>query len=136
MRILLILVLLSNFVISSVAQLSLRVEIENLSNNTGKVLLELLDDKEERVRALSEIIENNKCIIVISDLKPGKYAFKYFHDENENEELDMNWIGMPTEGFGFSNNAKIKFGPPSLDEMIFELKENTKVECIPAYIKF
>jgi len=133
MRIGLILLLFSNFFISSMAQLSLTIEIDNLSNSKGKVLVELIDSKEERVRGVSEKIVNNKCIIVISDLKPGQYAFKYFHDENENKELDTNWIGMPTEGFGFSNNAKGRFGPPPLSAMIFDLKENIKQKCIPLY---
>ncbi|MCF8379708.1 MAG: DUF2141 domain-containing protein [Bacteroidales bacterium] len=136
MRTGLILLLFSNFFISSMAQLSLTVEINNLSNNTGKVLLELLDGKEQRLLALSAKIEDNTCIFVISDLKPGKYAFKYFHDENVNKELDTNWMGVPSEGFGFSNNAKIKFGPPSFSDMIFDVNENTKVECLPTYINF
>jgi uncharacterized protein (DUF2141 family) len=48
--------------------------------------------------------------------------------------MDMNWIGIPREGFGFSNKAIGKFGTPSFDKMIFEIKENITVNCIPRYL--
>jgi hypothetical protein len=48
--------------------------------------------------------------------------------------MDMNWIGIPREGFGFSNNAIGKFGTSSFDKMIFEIKENITVNCIPRYL--
>jgi uncharacterized protein (DUF2141 family) len=44
-------------------------------------------------------------------------------------------MGIPKEGFGFSNNAKGTFGPPSLEKMIFEVEENMSVKCTPTYIK-
>ncbi|MGB1242482.1 MAG: DUF2141 domain-containing protein, partial [Chitinophagales bacterium] len=43
-------------------------------------------------------------------------AVSVYHDENENWELDRNWIRIPKEMFGFSNNAKAKFSPPSFEE--------------------
>lgn len=50
---------------------------------------------------------------VIPGLQPGRYAVAVIHDENGNGKLDTNAFGMPTEGFGFSNNPRITFGPPS-----------------------
>lgn len=116
-------------------QFSLAIEIDKLSNNEGVVLLELIDGNEQRILGVSQKIENNKCIIVINNLKPGKYAFKYFHDQNQNNELDTNWIGIPVEGFGFSNNAKGRFGPPSHEKMIFELNGETTLICTAMYFK-
>ncbi|HFU76072.1 MAG TPA: DUF2141 domain-containing protein [Arcobacter sp.] len=49
-----------------------------------------------------------------------------FHDENNNKKLDINVLGMPKEGFGFSNNPKISFSEPSFKECSFKLKENKK----------
>lgn len=46
------------------------------------------------------------------DLPPGSYAVALFHDENDNGRLDKRF-GIPTEGFGFSNNPHLWFGPPS-----------------------
>jgi uncharacterized protein (DUF2141 family) len=49
---------------------------------------------------------------VFADLPAGNYAVAVFHDENGNGKLDANLLGMPTEGYGFSNDAHGNFGPP------------------------
>lgn len=116
------------------AQLTLTVEIEPLRNNNGKVLLEFNNEKEEVLKGFSEKIVDHKCLVIIKDLKPGKYAFQYFHDENNDEEINTNFMGIPKEGYGFSNNAKGSFGPPSFEKMIFELTQNDTVKCTPSYI--
>ncbi len=115
------------------AQLSLTIEIEGLRNNSGQIHLELNNEKEEQVAGITKHIANNKCIIVIEDLKPGKYAFKFFHDENKNEKLDVNLLGIPKEGFGFSNNPSMIFGPPSFGKTLFELNESKVINCKPKY---
>jgi len=127
---------LSFIPMTSFGQFTLTIEIIGLKNNNGQVLLELINEKGEKITGISQNIADNKCIVVIKNLKPGKFAFKYFHDLNKNEKLDTNWIGIPKEGYGFSNNAKGKFGPPSFEKTIFVIKENTTLICIPKYINF
>jgi len=117
-------------------QFSLTIEISGLQNNNGQVLLELINEKGEKITGISQNIADNKCIVVIKNLKPGKFAFKYFHDENNNGKIDFNWLGIPKEGYGFSNNAKGTFGPPSFEKMIFVIKGDTTLSCTPKYIKF
>jgi uncharacterized protein (DUF2141 family) len=63
----------------------------------------------------------------ISDIPPGSYAFTIFHDENDNNKLDTNFIGIPKEAFGFSNNPKILFGAPSFEKCEFEVKEDKTI---------
>ncbi len=50
---------------------------------------------------------------------PGGYALSIFHDANDNGEMDETWIGLPAEGFGFSNNPRL-FGRPRLEQVLFE----------------
>lgn len=116
------------------SQINVVVEIAPLRNNDGQVFLELNDENEEIIKGYSEKIVNNKCIVVLENLKPGKYAFKYFHDENSDEKINTNFMGIPKEGYGFSNNAKGKFGPPSFEKMIFEIEQSDTIKCIPNYI--
>jgi uncharacterized protein (DUF2141 family) len=115
-------------------QITLTVEVEQLRNNKGKLLLELSNEKKEVLKGFSETIANNKSVIVINELKPGKYAFKYFHDENNDDKLNTNFMGIPKEGYGFSNNAKGSFGPPSFDKMVFEITQSKTTKCTPNYI--
>lgn len=131
----LLLIVLSIISISSQENITLKIDINNLKNSKGKVLLELQDQNENTIAGISQEIVNARCIISIEDLSPGKYVFKYFHDENENEEIDTSWFGIPKEGFGFSNNARGTFGPPSQKKMIFELNKDTTMVCNPQYLK-
>jgi len=57
--------------------------------------------------------------IVLIDLPADTYAISTFHDRNDNTELDRNLVGMPVEVFGFSNDARGTFGPPSFEKMSF-----------------
>ncbi len=53
---------------------------------------------------------------------PGIYAVAVYHDANANEDFDRSVIGMPTEGFGFSNDAPTKFGLPAFEAVKFPVK--------------
>lgn len=132
-NIFLVLFFLAVMPLSSYSQLTLTIEINDIRNSKGQILVELSNEKEIVIKGITQNIIGNKCIIVIDNLKPGKYAFKYFHDENKNKKLDTNWIGIPTEGFGFSNNAEGTFGPPSFEKTVLVINENTILKCIPTY---
>lgn len=54
------------------------------------------------------------------DLAPGTYALSLFHDENGNARLDT-FAAIPREGFGFSRNPRIRFGPPSFTQVAFPI---------------
>ena len=56
-----------------------------------------------------------------SDLPPGRYAVMVMHDENDNGKLDSNFMGMPIEGYGFSNNPAV-MRKPTFEEARFELE--------------
>lgn len=58
----------------------------------------------------------------LSELKPGTYAISCFHDLNSNGKLDTNFMGIPSEPYGFSNNARPKFRAPKWAEAKFEIK--------------
>jgi len=64
-------------------------------------------------------IENNKAFVVIDSLKYGEYAVRVFHDENKNGDIDTNILGIPTEDYGYSNDASGWFGPPSWEKAKF-----------------
>lgn len=113
----------------------LTIEINNLKNDKGKIVISFMDGNNQLIQGISAKIIGKKCIIKIPNLPAGKYAFKYFHDENNNKTLDTYWFGAPKEGYGFSNNAKGTFGPPDFEDTTFELKGNNTISCSPIYIK-
>ena len=112
---------------SSFSPFTLEIEITGIRNNTGAIMLQVFDDHENVMRQEQGVISGNKCTIIVKDLNPGKYAVRYFHDENLNGTLETSKIGKPTEGYGFSNNAYGMFGPKPFKEWLFEVKEDTKL---------
>lgn len=58
-------------------------------------------------------------MVIFDDIPFGTCAVAIRHDENGNGKLDTNFIGMPEEGMGASNNPRPKFGPPSFDDASF-----------------
>lgn len=59
------------------------------------------------------------------ELEAGTYSIGFFIDKNDNEKLDTNFLGVPKEQFGFSNDAMGRFGPPSFEAASFNLDEET-----------
>ena len=62
----------------------------------------------------------------VGDIPAGEYAIKLFHDENSNGVIDKNLIGIPTEGYGFSNNGGA-MGQPSFSDAKFTVDGNTLI---------
>lgn len=131
--VLVLLFICTNFV---VAQFKLTIEITGLRNNNGNVLYELFDAKQKSLKVGNVDISNKKCVIVFENIKPAKYGFNYIHDENKNKKLDTKLMGIPKEGFGYSNNALVKFGPPAFEKWVFEAKEDTKLNLKIKYLNF
>jgi uncharacterized protein (DUF2141 family) len=112
---------------------SLRVVITGFSNNEGNCRF-ALDNAENVYESEDSVfigkvlpIIDNTVVIKIDSLQYGYYAIKVFHDENGNEEIDTNFLGIPTEDYGYSNNASAWFGPPSWDnaKFLFDRKDLT-----------
>jgi uncharacterized protein (DUF2141 family) len=76
---------------------------------------------------------NKEVTIVFENLKAGNYAVSVIHDENENNELDSNFMGVPKEGYGFSNNAMGMFGPPSFDDAVIVVATKKSVSITLTY---
>lgn len=62
------------------------------------------------------------------DVPDGPYGVTAFHDENSDGELNKNFLGLPKESFGFSNNPRIFFGPPSFERAKFSVEGPTTIE--------
>lgn len=68
--------------------------------------------------------------VTVPDLPPGKYAVAAYVDNNKNGKQDKNFMGVPKEDYGFSNDARGMFGPPSFGAAEFELGETTVAKSI------
>ncbi|TMO83502.1 DUF2141 domain-containing protein [Pseudoalteromonas spongiae] len=114
---------LSLFILPVSAQ-TVQFNIEGIQHDKGKLYIQLFkgENNFKKGEAHNVAIVNAKkgqLTVTFNGVEPGDYAIRYFHDENNNRDFDNNMFGMPIEGYGFSNNAPVNFGPPSYQQMTF-----------------
>src|SRR5229473_8126093 len=104
---------------------TLTVHVTGARNAKGKIGVALFqqatgfpEDTSKAVRAQDVDIDTNtmSAQVVFGDLPEGVYAISVRHDENSNGKLDKNFVGIPKEGYGASNNAAKKRRAPKFDE--------------------
>ena len=113
------------------------IQLDDLKNQDGVILISLYADEEGfpdewEIAFRSEIvpITSDSMEITLDEIPHGTYGLAVVHDENENMKLDTNFLGIPREGYGFSNNARGRFGPPSFADVLFTLDSDTSVHQI------
>jgi uncharacterized protein (DUF2141 family) len=119
---------------NALALISIKVRGLNTSSNDG-IYRCLIFNKaagfpgtaKNAIQSVNGEIANREGLCIFTNLNPGVYAVSTFHDENSNAKLDTNFLGIPKENYGFSNNASQPFGPPSFEEAAFEVKVNSIV---------
>lgn len=106
----------------------IHVQILNIRNNTGSISCALFESPrgfpKKFLRHATNImtikINDSEASCYFTDIPPGTYAMVVIHDENMNGELDTNWLGVPKEGFGFSNQATALLSAPSFSDASFQ----------------
>jgi len=110
------------------------VEIKGLNNDEGQVRLFLHNNEDSFPRELVKVVDikrskiiSNSAKIVFKDIPYGNYAIAAHHDENGNDEVDTNFLGIPNETFAASNDAKGRFGPKFKDAVFAFSKSDTTI---------
>lgn len=111
----------------------LNIHVKNIKVYNGSIFIAVYTNKEnymkDRVYEQVKPVTDNESLDIEIEMPFGDYAITIFHDVNGNEDLDTNFIGIPKEPYGFSNNAKGSFGPPDYDASKFEFKsEGQEIE--------
>jgi len=112
-------------------QTSISINVSNIRNSKGTVKWAVFKDaskfnsKEGYADAGSVVSKKGDVVINTKNIPDGTYAISVYHDENNNSDVDFNFLGLPVEGFGFSQNPRIYFGPPKYTECTFTKKGNT-----------
>lgn len=119
--------------LSLLAQNTISVHIGNVPSTEGKVNLAVYNSDqtflkfEEVMLAKSTPAQEGMVHLDLEDMPDGEYALAVFHDENGNDKLDTNWLGIPTEKVAFSKSKMKTFGPPGYKECCFKVVEDTEI---------
>ncbi len=103
------------------------VIVSGLRSQEGNVHIALYDDPDRFPDSDGMIVKVEATIVdgaarhKFTGLAPKHYAVAVYHDENDNDEFDQGFLGIPLEDYGFSNNAAVFLGPPSFDDVAFIL---------------
>lgn len=103
----------------------LKVTLEDVATSSGHVLVAVCTPETFLRRGCPYTgrapAASGEAQVVVRGIDPGVYAVQAFHDQNDNFDLDRNFLGLPKEGMGFSNDAPMRFGPPSFDDAAIEI---------------
>ena len=106
---------------------NISVTVEGITKAKGTMVIALFDNKDDfnvvPVKYFKEPVNGQKSITVLfTDIPYKQYAISVYHDLDDNGELNKNFLGIPTEPYGFSNNPKIVTGP-SYEKSTFMLDQ-------------
>ncbi|NEQ96951.1 MAG: DUF2141 domain-containing protein [Cyanothece sp. SIO2G6] len=145
--------LMASSLILSVATLSSRpalaqlrgdltVEINGLNDRGGDVCLSLFNssqgfpsDPQRAINVACVTISAEPLRVTFDDLTYGSYAIAAYHDKNMDQQLNQGILGIPIEGFAFSNDAPAQTGPASFQDAVFILSQrNATIQMQMRYL--
>ena len=109
------------------------VHVTNTAGGKGNVNVAVCD----RERFLKQCAytgtvpaRDGETVVTIKGVPAGTWAVLAYQDENSNGELDRNLIGIPSENYGFSRDARGRFGPPSFDDAAMPVRDEAATATV------
>ncbi len=113
---------------------SLTINITNIENIQGTLEIGLFNNNErfleegQAFKTISVKVQADSETVVIENLPKGNYAISMYHDKNADGKCNRNFLGIPTEPYGFSNNFRPKFSAPTFEDCQFVLTSNQSLK--------
>lgn len=117
------------FVAQNLFAQNLTLKVQGIEKVTGKLYVAIYNSPESFMKkplaGFAVEVKDKVISVPCKGLPAGTYAFSMYQDENGNGKLDTATFGIPTEKFGFSNNAEGVMGPPSYEKCSFTFAKDT-----------
>lgn len=111
------------------------VEVNGLRNQQGQMCFSVFsesqgfpDQSDATIQKQCVEITSSPVSATFNDLQPGSYAVAVLHDANRDNTANRNFLGIPVEGFGFSQNPVIRTGPPRFNDAAVVVAGRTNVQ--------
>ncbi len=111
-------------------QAAVIIKVTGLRSEKGQVKIAVFNSSakwlgEEPLYSSTIKVDSPSVTWKLNDVSHGDYGVAVFHDENKNGKMDKNFLGIPLEPYGFSNNVRVRFGPPKWQQSKFVVKGST-----------
>ena len=105
----------------------LTVTVQTIRPLKGSIKLQMVDATNKEVFQKISAVTAKTLTLIIPVSKVGKYAINILHDKNNNNKLDTNILGIPTEGWGCSNDARGVMSAPKFANKLFSVSANKSI---------
>lgn len=129
------------FSVQAQPRAKLTVVVDGLRHNSGQVCLRVYANEQGFPGSAKGVVQSGCTKVTgksaVKDfygLKPGTYAVALYADKNNDSKLNTNFLGIPLEGFGISNNPKAKTRPPKFTEASFDFSQNKTIKIAMQYL--
>ncbi len=117
----------------------LHIKITDIQEYSGRMQIGIynnpddfpIDGQEYQIIYLP--VQGNEVSHTVKALPQGEYAVAFYHDINMDSICNLNFLGIPKEGYGFSRNYRPKFRAPEFEETVITVDDSTYVEMTPIY---
>lgn len=112
---------------------NLTINITSISEPSGVIQVGLYNTSSAFPKVDKELIalridaDSSTVTYTFADLPYGDYAIAFYHDVNSDGKCNRNWIGIPTEDYGFSNDVRVRFSAPSFEITKFSHTEDQEI---------
>lgn len=110
---------------------TIQVTVEKVRSSKGLITAVLYGDNPDtflkrgaRLDRIRVEAREGETLLCLQAPAAGRYSVALYHDENGNKEFDQDFLGIPTEGYGFSENPGFRFGKPDLEETLFTIEDS------------
>lgn len=107
---------------------TINLKVEGMRNTDGYILVQLVDKNLASIVELKQEVIDGVVLIAINDIAPGTYGIRICHDEDNNDDMTTNWIGLPKEGFGYSWDKKVRMKEPDFEEYAFTHTDDQDID--------
>jgi len=120
-------------------EFNLTVKVTGIVGTKGTIEVGLIDDPSKYAsvggtcRKIRKKTTGSEVSCTFYNLPEKKYGVCIYHDENNNDKCDKNFFGIPTEGYGFSNNKKPVLSIPSFEECSVNLTSDKSISIKVLY---
>ncbi|NND94623.1 MAG: DUF2141 domain-containing protein [Flavobacteriales bacterium] len=112
---------------TSSRSISIQMEIIGIEEVSGKLGIQLYDKEQNLVSRKWVPVTATEMTADFTGIQPGTYAIQFYHDANDDGEMNFHWYGAPKEGYGNSNDVKGFFGPPEFSEQLVDFSNSADI---------